>query len=85
MDQMPRAIEREAILRERAAEAPKRRLSFEDNRVMIQQMISGTDSCQASANDNNFFHECISTFRSRYAERQATDIVPTTAATAQPS
>ena len=32
---------------------------------MFQQMITGAESGQAAADDDDFFHECMSTFISR--------------------
>src|SRR5262245_14368358 len=85
MDQVACAVKGESVLFEGSAESTYRRFALEKNRVVFQKMIGSARTRQTASNNNNFFHECISTFISRYADRTAIHMVLATAAMAHPS
>ena len=78
MNQMSRAVEREAILCKRTAKAANGSFFFEDGGIAFGEMKSGADTSKAAANNDDLFaaHDRMSTFMSRYAERHAAESVP---------
>src|SRR5213075_2291683 len=85
MDKMAGAVEGKTILVKRAAKPADDRLFFQDKRIVFQQVISGAQACEASADDDDLLHGRMSTFISRNAERPASDNVPPIVAMAHPS
>src|SRR5262249_20177388 len=87
MDEVSGAVEREAVLRKRSAQSSYSGLLFKQNRVAVGQMVSRAHTGEPAADDDDPFltHERMSTFISRYADRNAVEIVPPIVAKAHSS
>jgi hypothetical protein len=52
MNEVPRAVEGEAVLRKRPAQSAYRRLALKENRIVVQQVKRGADSGEPAADND---------------------------------
>jgi hypothetical protein len=62
VDEMARAVEREAILSKRAAETANGSFFFQNDRFVLEKVMAGAQPRQAATNDDDSLHDRISTF-----------------------
>src|SRR5882672_4214257 len=65
VNQVACAVEREAVLRKRTAETANGRFFFQNDRFVFEEVMAGAHARKAATDDDNSFHDRISTFINR--------------------